>query len=376
MKKLRNKSVAVLDVRSDEICAALAEKGVNNTFIIKSKYSCIYEGYAEGQFLDLGSLISAIEKAFGSINDSAGGAIKEVYVGVPCEFLTVKQTEKAISFPSSRKINSRHVSALIDASVPEVDDDEQIIDYGALCYTLSDKRRLIDPIGMISDSLRARLSFFICKTYFMECIDKAFETFTSVKIFNWVPQNFAQALYLISPEKRDGYAMLFDFGFISSTFSIVCGDGIAYSEAFSVGVGHIAVLLMETLDIPYEVATTLLSKVNLNAKDKMTAFEDCNFDGKQYSFASSELRDIIREGLDAVCEMVETCRQSFTEKDLAGAPVYITGEGVGVIKGTIEHLASRLVTPIEQVTPKVPYYDKNIYSSLFSLLSVALDGKN
>ncbi len=366
----------MLDVRSDEICAAIAEKGVNNTFIIKSKYSCRYEGYAEGEILDADSLLGAVKEAFGSINDSVGGNLKEVYVGVPCEFITTRQTEKAISFPSSRKINAKHVAALVDASVPEVGDDELIIDYGALCYTLSDKRRLIDPIGMISDSLRARLSFFICKTSFTELIEKAFGAFPSVKVFHWVPQNYAQALYLLSPEKRDGYATLFDFGFISSTFSIIWGDGVVYSEAFSVGVGHIAVLLMETLDIPYEVAMALLSRVNLNAKDKLTAFEEYNYEGEPYKFAANQLRDIIREGLDAVCEMVETCRQSFTEKDLTGAPVYITGEGVGVVKGTIEHLASRLVTPVEQVTPKVPYYDKNIYSSLFSLLSVALDGKD
>lgn len=366
----------MLDVRSDEICAAIAEKGVNNTFIIKSKYSCRYEGYSEGEFLDRTSLFAAISEAFGSINDSVGGTIKEVYVGVPCEFIRTVQTEKVISFPSSRKISRKHVSALVDASVPDVGEDETIIDYGALCYTLSDKRRLIDPVGMISDSLRAGLSFFVCKTAFTELIEKAFEAFAFVKVFHWVPQNYAQALYLISPEKRDGYAMLLDFGFISSTFSIVCGDGIAYSEAFSVGVGHIAVLLMETLDIPYDVAVNLLGKVNLNAKDKLTSFEDCNYDGKPYSFASSQLREIIREGLDAVCELVEACRQSFTEKDLTGAPVYITGEGVGVVKGTIEHLASRLVSPVEQVVPKVPYYDKNIYSSLFSLLSVALDGKD
>ena len=43
---MRRKSVAVLDVRSSEITAVVGERGVNNTFIIKSKYSCAYDGYA------------------------------------------------------------------------------------------------------------------------------------------------------------------------------------------------------------------------------------------------------------------------------------------------------------------------------------------
>lgn len=33
---MRKKSVAVLDIRSSEITAAVGERGVNNTFIIKS----------------------------------------------------------------------------------------------------------------------------------------------------------------------------------------------------------------------------------------------------------------------------------------------------------------------------------------------------
>ena len=43
---MRAKYVDVLDIRSSEITAAVGERGVNNTFMIKSKYSCGYEGFA------------------------------------------------------------------------------------------------------------------------------------------------------------------------------------------------------------------------------------------------------------------------------------------------------------------------------------------
>ncbi len=47
---MRNKSVAVLDIRSAEIVAAVAQKGVNNTFILKSKYALPYDGFAPLRF--------------------------------------------------------------------------------------------------------------------------------------------------------------------------------------------------------------------------------------------------------------------------------------------------------------------------------------
>ncbi len=49
---MRVNYVAVLDIRSTEMTAVVGERGVNNTFIIKSKYAFDYDGYAEGEFLD------------------------------------------------------------------------------------------------------------------------------------------------------------------------------------------------------------------------------------------------------------------------------------------------------------------------------------
>lgn len=369
---MRNKSATVLDIRSAEICAAIAEKGVNNTFIIKSKYSKPYEGFAEGELLDIDDFVSAVKEALGAVVSSADCLVRRVYVSVPCEFIQAVQTDKVISFQSSQRISPRHIQTLINASKPAEGEGETIIKCGALYFVLSDKRRLVNPLGMVSDSLRARLCFFKCKTAFTDTVTRALKGFETVRDIVFLPQNYAEGLYLFAPEERDGYSVLFDLGSISSTFSVICGNGVAFSEAFSIGTSHIAVLLMEALDIPYSVASGLIKKVNLNAKDTYSGGLEYTEDGKIYSFSASELRSLIREGLDGICEMLETCLQSFTPKDLSGAPINITGEGVGVIRGTIEHFSSRLVTPVEVIAPKLPYYDKPQFSSLFSLLHAAL----
>ena len=355
------------------MCAAIAEKGVNNTFIIKSKYSERYEGFAEGEILDAEDFINCIREALGGIISSAESPVKRVYVGVPCEFVETVQTDNVISFQSSQRISLRHLQAIADASRPAVGDDETIIRCGALYYVLSDKRRLVNPLGMVSDSLRARLCFFKCRKAFTDAVKLAMDKFVTVRDIVFLPQNYCEGLYLFAPEERDGYSVLFDFGAISSTFSVICGDGVAFSEAFSIGLGHVAVLLMEALDIPYSVAYGLIKKINLNAADSDRIFKYVE-DGKEYKFSTNVLKGLIRDALDGVCGMIETCLQTFTLKDLTGAPVNITGEGVGVIRGTLEHFSSRLVSPVEIISPKLPYYDKPQFSSLFSLLHAALGG--
>lgn len=371
-KEVRNKSVAVLNIRSSEICAVVAEKGVNNTFIIKSKCSRSYEGYAEGQLLDTGDFASALSYAFMNIIASVNVPVKRVYVGVPDEFVTVYQTDKSVSFSGMQKIGAKHLRMMEDDSLADTLRGEAVVRCAPLFYILSDKRRLIDPTGMASDSLRARLSYFTVKTEFIDAVKKALSEFPAVKEIRWLPQSYAQTNYLLSEEQRDSYRILFDLGFISSTFSVACGGGIAFNEAFSVGVGHVAVLLMEALDVPYEVALALMKKVNLNARDTGSYVEEFTPDGTRYKFPASDLRELIREGLDGICEMIDTCIQSFALRDLTGAPILVTGEGVNEIRGIIEHLISRLVTPFEVIAPKLPYYDKPQFSSLFGLVSTAL----
>ena len=369
---MRKKSVAVLDIRSSEITAAVGERGVNNTFIIKSKYTCAYDGYAEGELIDENSFINAVKDAVRSTASSAGG-IKSFYVGVPGEFTKIVVDGKVMSFKSSKKVTRAECDYLAGMSAPQDTDEYQTIRHSCLYYVLSDKRKIIDPVGEVSDSLQGKFSFYRCKNRFINVLLKAFKGFKDITEINLIPTVYAEAVYLVEPEQRDEYAVLFDLGYISSSYSVICGNGLAYSESFSVGIGHIAVYLMTELEIPFDVAVAYLSLVNLNAKETLGSIEEYIYEGKTYKFSTVLLRDKIREGLDGICETIEVCRQSFTGKNLDGKTINITGEGVKSIRGTAEHLSNRLVKNVEIIAPKVPYYDKPHFSSLLSLLNTALD---
>ncbi len=369
---MRRKSVAVLDIRSSELTAVVGERGVNNTFIIKSKYTCTFDGYAEGKLLDEDGFVCAVKDVVKSTL-TAAGKIKSFYVGIPGEFIKVVNTDKVIGFQSVKKITRADCDYLAGMSAPKDTAEYQTIRHSCLYYVLSDKRKIINPVGVLSDSLQGKFCFYRCKNEFVNILLRAFREFSAVEEINLIPTVFAEAVYLVPPEQRDEYAVLFDLGYISSDYSVVCGNGLAFSESFSVGIGHIAVYLMTELEVPFDVASSFLSMVNLNAKETYGAFAECMYEGKTYKFAMSVLRDKIREGLDGICETMEECRQSFTGRILDGKPVNITGEGVNAIRGTVEHISNRLVKNVEIISPAVPYYDKPQFSSLLSLLNTALE---
>ena len=368
---MRKKSVAIMDIRSSQITAVVGERGVNNTFIIKSKFSVDYEGYEDGELLDVPSFIHAVSEVVRS-TISAYGGVKTFYVGIPGEFLKVVNVEKVVSFHSAKKIIQADCEYLAGMSAPADTDEYQTIKHSCLYFVLSDMRKIINPIGTVSDSLRGKFCFYQCKNSFVKTLMGVFKRFQNVDIVNLIPTIQTEAMYLIEPEKRDEYAVLFDLGYISSTYSVICGNGLAFCESFSIGVGHIAAYLMEQLEIPFKVASYFVSAVNLNAKEKLSVIEEYYYNGKTYRFSTAVLRDLIREGLDALCGAIEECRQSYTGKNLDSKPINITGEGVKMIRGLNEHISNRLVKSVETVAPKVPFYDKPQFSSLLSLLDAAL----
>lgn len=369
---MRKNSVAVLDIRSSEICAAVAEKGVNGTFVFKSKYSCEYDGYAEGELLDMESFVSAVGSVVESTFSALGRTFQEFYIGIPGEFLKCEQSDKTIGFTSSKRINAKRVEELIAVAAPEEEDGWTVIKSSPLYFTLSDGRMTVNPVGEVSDGLRGRLCYFKCRTAFQECVEHAFKKFADVQVFHWVPQVLSQALYLVDSADRDACAVLLDLGYISSTYSVILGNGVIFSESFSVGIGHIAYLVSEELNIPYEVALGFVKSVNLNARERLSTVEEYRLDGKLYSFKTSELRTVIREGLDGLCETIEECREAYTGRDVSDKPLFVTGECALSLRGAAEHISARLLSEVEVIAPKVPYYDKPIYSSLLSLLSAAL----
>ena len=188
---MRSNGVAVLDIRSGEVCAIVGERGVNNTFIIKSKYTCAYDGFAEGELLDENNFVSAVCDVVKSTLAATGG-VKNFFVGVPGEFSNLLNVDKVLSFSSAKRITSGDCKVLTDMSEPRDTGDFGIIRSSCLYYVLSDKRKVIDPVGEVSDSLQGKFSFYCCKNSFKNLLENIFDKF-SVSV-NFIPSDYAQAM--------------------------------------------------------------------------------------------------------------------------------------------------------------------------------------
>ncbi len=367
------KSVAVLYVGSSAVTALTGERGVNKTFVFKGLGSAKYDGYADAQFFDPAALKEAVFSALDEMERSCGVRTKELFVGVPGEFSRLVTRRYLISFQRKRKIYPADVELLYDKGYNGEEDGEPIR-RSSVYYITSDKRRIIDPVGMISDSLEGYLSYFFADARFCELFRNILAEY-GVKKVNFLPVSLAEALYLIPSEVRDEYAILLDIGYISTTFSVVCGNGAVYQSAFSRGGGHVAAAVCDKLGVPFKAAEAILRKVNLSSLDDPDSRIEYS-DGKEsYTVSARDAKESVKEGLDLICEEISRCLEEGGGRNIEYKPVLLTGGGITSLRGAREHISGRLNKVVEIVAPKLPYYNKPAQSPLLSILDMALKTK-
>ena len=363
------KSVAVLDIRSSEVAIVIGERGVNNTFMIKASKTEAYDGYDENTFYDTGDLANAIHRALNAVEEMCGERVKELYVGVPGAFCEVEPKEKTISFPKKRKIGHKETEALY-ASGREKKEGYRYIHASSMIYITADDRRVVDPTGITSSVLSGVLSYFYCSEYFATTLEDIFHKMRIA--LHFMPTQFLTATYLIPSETRDEYALFLDVGFLSSTILVMLGNGVLAQQTYWVGRGQIAAGLMQKFNLPYDAALSLLSKVNLYTKSDVGNIEYIHQD-VAYEINVDELNELVKEGLDEICEAIGKFLDDCSGKELDYKPLYVSGEGIYDIRGALDHVSKRVSRVCEQLAPDLPYYNKPPLSSRIALMDAACD---
>ena len=378
---MRNQSVAILDIRSNEVFFSLGAKGVNGTFVISNSHAEKYEGFSKGAFLDEKSLRKAVSDSVNSVRQNYGGTIKTVYVGVPSAFISVLTKGHTVSFSSKRKVSSADVDYLYESGWNELAVGGRCIRRSSMYYSLGDNRKYFsaeDLYGAATTSLQGGLCYYCISEQFYQMLTAILKEL-GIEEMKFIPSTLAQSLYLMPDKKRKGYAFLLDVGFLTSSISVIYGSGIVHEETFDFGVGTVLVELMDELGVDLATAEEILSTSNISGGIvPNNLLWTSEFGDRQ--FPVRLINDVIKSSLDTLCEQVDSFFQiRYKDKKTSGFlinPISLTGEGISAIKGSKEHISKRISRLTEVVVPDLPYFDKPAFSSRIALLNMAIvDGE-
>ncbi len=377
---------AVLDIGSGKICFVVGTKSADEIFFVKNFASVEYPGYFNGDWIAKDRLKDDISEVIEK--SKFNFKIKTLYVGVPSEFTFVRTSGILSDSGRTKTITS---SAIRD--IHKRAEAFKVNGYTALCssaleYSLDGNRHTIHPIGENAKNIYADMSYIFCKDEFIRAIYKiAIEL--GFRYVRFVDGIWAEGTQLIDEISRVDGAVMIDVGYSSTTFALMKGDGIKYKKDCQFGKGYLIDALAGVLNVDYEVAESLLSKVTLNIESDDMSVYQYEVGKAKFECKAKEINSFLHNYiLKNLVDFVNTCISEIREADKMsesqnafGAGVYpsvndltrffLVGGGVSEIRGAANFFARALSREITLLSAGTAGWDKPYYASMFATLEIA-----
>lgn len=360
--------VAILDFGSGKITALIGQRGLNDTLTIVGKGEAEYQGFCDGEFFRPDQLPHAIIHALTTAETTAKCKINKLYVGVPGDFTVCvcKDVESNFGNPK-HKITEKDVEFLHEQGNSFRDSSLKLINVQPIYYTLSNERRLIEPVGMQSGKLSGHISYLLAEIGFVNAVNTILDSI-GIKNVEYVSSVLAETLFLFEEVKRDQYVVLIDVGYITTNVVVARGDGILSLHSFSLGGGNITGDLANYFKISFSEAEALKRKVVLTLSMEQ---EDCYEVSEKYPAALTN--EIVAARIGTIAKTVLKCLDLSQYEIPENVSYSLTGGGISYIRGAKEILAEKFARSVEIAAPPIPQMEIPAWSSSLGLLDLAIN---
>lgn len=376
---MSEKSVLTVDIGSSKITAIVGERGVNNTFSLKGRAERSYEGFMDGRFFNEAELSVAVKESVIEAVKKSEKTFTEVFIGVPGAFVRVENKECRLCFGKAKKIKKKDIDNLFSKGQALVENKEyEIIGKGETYFALDDSRMVSSPLGVVSSTISAVISYVLCDKTFMAFFKKIFKEI-KIKVVNFIYQGQAEGEYLLEYNLKEIPAILMDIGYITTDINVFMGNGIVAHDVRDFGGGILTFVLVKNFDLGLDEAEKIKRMINISATKNVGSYYDVETDNGILRLSRDKVNELIIECIDdfigVISEFIESSLDKFTESP----SIFLTGGGVSYLRGIKSHFSSRLGDNVEILFPQIPFFNKASESSKFSLLDYALKikfGKN
>ncbi|MEG1804138.1 MAG: hypothetical protein RR248_02905 [Clostridia bacterium] len=365
---MKNDYIAILDYGSSKITCFVGSPSQEG-FVINTIGQSKYSGYSNGEWYEPEKLAQATSFAIKQAEQNLGERIKNVFVGVAGEFVSVIAGEASLAFHTNKKVTKDDISEIFSrANIYREAKGYTAISRSSIYFLINDTLRTVDPIGKVANKLTGLVSFIFASDVFCDKVSKALSSL-GVNVTEFISSNLAEALYLVEPAIRDDFAVLIDIGYISSSVMLIGGDGLVFMKSFSLGSGHIIGDLLQVLNIAFPVAEQLYSGINLNLEFTKTDMYKLK---SGVEVEANKASDIVRARIEDISDYIVKCFVECEFEIPATTPVYLTGGGLTYVKGAHEYLGKQLNKNIKIITSANSLTNRHEFTSSYGLLDLAI----
>lgn len=369
---------AAIDFGTSKIVTLLAESGGFNRCDIIGSGTVPYDGYMDGRWNTPEQLNQAVRNSISAAELEGKTHIREVYVGVPCEYMRVVATEAQVEVRSADgRVSDEDVNAVQDAAADKLDLAEQeglIIHRSPAWFRLDGGKKTMSPVGLKGAELSAKISFVLADPSFVDQVYKVFGEL-GVTVMGFLSPSLGEALLLLPLEDRDRAAVLVDVGYLNTEFSVVEGDAIIYHAVLPFGGGHMTADLAGDLQIPMKAAEQI-KREYIFIPDEFDPAGDpevTSEDGQRLTFPRAFVQRTVETSVAELIRLIDLAVKDAQSHLGARSQVFVTGGGLAMMRGGREYLAEKLGRPVKVSMAKAAKLNSPVYASALGLVDLVFD---
>ena len=368
---MMKKATAVVDFGTSKVLVLLAEESAYQKVTITSAGMAQYDGFMNGEWNAPGDVTDAIASAIETAENKVGAHIKEVYVGVPGEFVRVYVIESSVTLQGADpKVTSADVEKLQRQATEMLDRPSGVIIHRSPAwFKVDDGQKTLEPVDQKGSQLSGMIGFVLADQFFVyDVTERLRELNISVKGF--FSASVGEAMQMIPFEERDHTAILVDVGYLSTEVMAVEGDALIWQKVLPVGGAHITLDLAYGLEKPFDMCEKIKRAYTFNAP-KNTQIEIQGENGQTESFDGDQVSMMIDARVDEMLEMIDEAIKKSGIRLGNWSNIYFTGGGLMPMAGARVYAASKLSRNVrEAATKTVKLKPAQIFASGSGLLEL------
>ena len=368
--------IAAIEFGTSKIVTMIAQSGGMDRLDIIGSGTVPYDGYSDGDWNTPGQMMQRVGDSIAAAELEANAKIREIYVGVPGEYIHVRSCETEVELPEG-VVDEAAINACQDAAA----DMLKIGESGGLVmhrtpswFIVDDGKKTMSPGGR-GTRLRALTTFVIADPQFIEDVSEMLGQH-DITILGFLSPSLGESLLVLSLEERDRGALLIDVGYLSTEISVVEGDAIVYHAILPRGGGHITADLAMGLRIPMRAAEQIKRNYVFNPDEfDMDSFSEVyDESGRRKTFPRKVVGEIVDQSFKELTDMIDMTISNDAGQLLGKrSQVYLTGGGIALMRGAREALAAAIGRPVKISAAKSSKLNSPVYASALGLADLIFD---
>ena len=368
---MMKKATAVLDFGTSKVLVLLAEESAYQKVTITSAGMAQYDGFMNGEWNAPSEVSDAIASAVEAAENKVGTHIKEVYVGVPGEFVRVYVIESSVALQGADpKVTSADVEKLQRQATEMLDRPTGVIIHRSPAWFKVDGgQKTLEPVDQKGSTLEGMIGFVLADQFFINDVTERLKEL-GIEVRGFFSTSVGEAMQMIPFEERDHTAILVDVGYLSTEVMAVEGDALIWQKVLPVGGAHITLDLTYGLEKPFDMCEKIKRAYTFNAP-KNTQIEVQGENGQMGSFSGEQVSMIIDARVDEMLEMIDDAIKKSGIRLGTWSNVYFTGGGLMPMAGARVYAAGKLSRNVREAAAKtVKLKPAQIYASGSGLLEL------